>query len=71
MMIEIGLERSVSFQDVDNVTPEERQVRLKKADSIRRMLADTTPSSTAQGKRNTWAHTNLVHKKYISIETKY
>ena len=27
-------------QDMDNQTPEERQVRLKKADSIRRMLAD-------------------------------
>ena len=27
-------------QDMDNQTPEERQVRLKKADSIRRMLAE-------------------------------
>ena len=28
------------LQDMDNLTPEERQVRLKKADSIRRMLAE-------------------------------
>ena len=28
------------LQDMDNQTPEERQVRLKKADSIRRMLAE-------------------------------
>lgn len=29
---------------MDNFTPEERQVRLKKADSIRRMLAEQTSS---------------------------
>lgn len=29
---------------MDNLTPEERQVRLKKADSIRRMLAEQTSS---------------------------
>ena len=31
---------SNQLQDMDNQTPEERQVRLKKADSIRRMLAE-------------------------------
>ena len=30
---------------MDNQTPEERQVRLKKADSIRRMLADQSGPS--------------------------
>ncbi len=34
-------ERYVPDTDMDNVTPEERKVRLKKADSIRKMLADT------------------------------
>ena len=34
-------ERYVPEADVDHVTPEERQVRLKKADSIRKMLADS------------------------------
>merc|ERR1712226_1397290 len=33
-------ERYVPDTDMDNQTPEERQVRLKKADSIRRMLAE-------------------------------
>lgn len=33
-------ERYIPDTDMDNQTPEERQVRLKKADSIRRMLAD-------------------------------
>jgi hypothetical protein len=37
-----------NFQDMDNQTPEERQVRLKKADSIRRMLADQgSPAANA------------------------
>ena len=31
-------------QDMDHQTPEEREVRLKKADSIRRMLADQSAS---------------------------
>ena len=34
---------------MDNLTAEEKQVRLKKADSIRRMLAEQTSS----GARNT------------------
>ncbi|XP_059080591.1 uncharacterized protein LOC131878582 isoform X2 [Tigriopus californicus] len=34
-------ERYIPDTDMDNITQEERQVRLKKADSIRRMLADT------------------------------
>ena len=34
---------------MDILTPEERQVRLKKADSIRRMLADTGATT---GSRN-------------------
>merc|ERR1719445_2041170 len=33
-------ERYIPDTDMDNLTPEERQVRLKKADSIRRMLAE-------------------------------
>jgi hypothetical protein len=33
-------ERYIPDTDMDNQTPEERQVRLKKADSIRRMLAE-------------------------------
>ena len=33
---------------MDNLTPEEKQVRLKKADSIRRMLAE----QTSTGSRN-------------------
>ena len=37
-------------QDAEEVTPEERQVRLKKADSIRRMLADTQ-AKTTRGER--------------------
>ncbi len=32
--------------DQNHVTPEERQVRLKKADSIRKMLADTQAGTT-------------------------
>ena len=36
---------------MDNLTPEEKQVRLKKADSIRRMLAEQ--SSVQSGHRNT------------------
>ena len=35
---------------MDNLTPEEKQVRLKKADSIRRMLAEQ--SSVQSGHRN-------------------
>ena len=34
-------------QDMDHQTPEEREVRLKKADSIRRMLADQSGTTTA------------------------
>ena len=33
------------LKDMEKQTPEERQTRLKKADSIRRMLADTTASN--------------------------
>ena len=39
--------KNLFVQDVDNVTPEERKVRLKKADSIRKMLADTQAQPTA------------------------
>merc|ERR1712066_695780 len=41
-------ERYIPDTDMDNLTPEERQVRLKKADSIRRMLAE----QTSTGSRN-------------------
>ena len=34
-------------QDMDHQTPEEREVRLKKADSIRRMLADQSGTNSA------------------------
>ena len=34
------------MQDAEEVTPEERQVRLKEADSIRKMLADTQAKTT-------------------------
>ena len=40
-----------SNQDAEEVTPEERQVRLKKADSIRKMLADTQ-AKTTRGERD-------------------
>ena len=33
-------------QDMDHQTPEEREVRLKKADSIRRMLADQSGTTS-------------------------
>ena len=36
-----------NLQDMDNQTPEERQVRLKKADSIRRMLAEQSGPANA------------------------
>ena len=36
-------------QDMDHQTPEEREVRLKKADSIRRMLADQSTTSAGVG----------------------
>jgi len=42
-------ERYIPDTDMDILTPEERQVRLKKADSIRRMLADTGATT---GSRN-------------------
>lgn len=44
-------ERYIPDTDMDNLTPEEKQVRLKKADSIRRMLAEQ--SSVQSGHRNT------------------
>ena len=36
-------------QDMDHQTPEEREVRLKKADSIRRMLADQSTTFAGVG----------------------
>ena len=37
------------------MSPEERQVRLKKADSIRKMLADqSTPSASTSGRKHTY-----------------
>lgn len=47
------------LQDMDNLTPEERQVRLKKADSIRRMLAEQ-PSAGQTNK-------GILHKETFSI----
>ena len=44
---------------MDNLTPEERQVRLKKADSIRRMLAEQ-PSAGQTNK-------GILHKETFSI----
>ena len=49
---------------MDNLTPEEKQVRLKKADSIRRMLAEQ--SSVQSGHRNT----GIVVYIYIAIAAK-
>ena len=52
---------------MDNLTPEEKQVRLKKADSIRRMLAEQ--SSVQSGHRNsgnaynTWCPRQFFLKK--------
>merc|ERR1711963_375716 len=40
-------ERYIPETDMDNQTPEERQVRLKKADSIRRMLAEQSGPANA------------------------
>jgi hypothetical protein len=37
---------------MDNVTPEEQKVRLKKADSIRRMLLAEQSSAGSGGNRN-------------------
>jgi len=43
-------ERYMPEMDADEVTPEEREVRLKKADSIRKMLAEQ--STTASASKN-------------------
>lgn len=45
-------ERYVPEPDADEVTPEEREVRLKKADSIRKMLAEQSGPSTGNGSEN-------------------
>ena len=56
---------SRTFQDVDNVTPEERQVRLKKADSIRKMLADTSSGPLA-GKFFVYYFINRFHDRMVN-----
>ena len=48
------------LQDMDNLTPEERQVRLKKADSIRRMLAEQSTT----GKRNAGTTTFFIRFQF-------
>jgi len=48
-------ERYVPETDMDHQTPEEREVRLKKADSIRRMLADQSTTSAGVGDLETGA----------------
>lgn len=47
---------------MDNITQEERQVRLKKADSIRRMLADTGAAPVLGGKIQIDPHSRDVTK---------
>ena len=47
-------ERYVPEVDMDNLTPEERKVRLKKAESIRRMLADTAATGMCGGCQWSW-----------------
>ena len=47
---------------MDNLTPEERQVRLKKADSIRRMLAEQ-PSAGQTNKGIHGIHKSILPKK--------
>ena len=44
---------------MDILTPEERQVRLKKADSIRRMLADTGATTGSRNAGKISLNTNL------------
>jgi hypothetical protein len=51
VMIKSDKHIKISRYFKDNITPEERQVRLKKADSIRKMLADTTSTGDSAGSR--------------------
>ena len=51
---------------MDILTPEERQVRLKKADSIRRMLADTGATT---GSRN--AGKISLNSEYYNVLTRF
>ena len=44
---------------MDILTPEERQVRLKKADSIRRMLADTGATTGSRNAGKISLNTNI------------
>ena len=46
---------------MDILTPEERQVRLKKADSIRRMLADTGATTGSRNAGKISLNTNTVY----------
>ena len=50
------------------MSPEERQVRLKKADSIRKMLADqSAPSASTSGKKFVLARKFKVRNFYLFV----